>query len=66
MSGKIVDGNSTIQNMPTELLMQVYKNHIYEKGNENVINMSITQNGDYVFVHNTTIMKEYEKRIANE
>ena len=66
MAGKIINGDEHLPKFPTELLIEIYKHQIFEDGNDNVVNMSVTQDYDYVYTRSDAIIAEYNKRIANE
>jgi hypothetical protein len=66
MAGKIIDGTPNLKKIPTDLLIKIHEHHVYEEDNEKVINMSVTEDFDYVFTSNMAIIEEYNKRIDNE
>ncbi len=66
MAGKIIDGTANLSKLPTDLLCKIHELHVYEEDNEKVINMSVSEDFDYVFTPNVAIIEEYNKRIANE
>jgi len=66
MAGKIIDGTNNLKKVPTDILMKIHEHHVYEEDNEKIINMSVTEDHDYVYTPNVAIIEEYNKRIANE